>query len=881
MPSEPEIAGHLPSPDRDKDALLTTEGRVRARLARSEAESYEQVPKSPPDIPSYRFNRFIASGGQGAVWLATRIVDKSRVAIKVMHRQWMDDTKARARFEQSYEALLAIVHPGIARALDRGVVPTGELWYATHYVSGANLDRYVESLSAPLLVGQDTRQTRDFPLRAVLQLFVGLCEAIEAAHRVGIIHRDLKPSNIVVDSTGRPHIVDFGIAKTPKYALDDTVTNTGDIVGSPFWCSPEQVDRSFGLIDTRTDIYSIGVMLYSLIVERFPYDVDVPLPRVFDQIRYVEPPRPTSLVSWVDNDLQSIMFKALRKSPSDRYQTVGELRLDIEKYLRGEAVSARGDGFWYRTRKALLRHKLAFGAASALAILTIMYAVSATIMYRGSERSSADAKSKYRIARSMANLIVSQINDELTNLPGSTAARRRLLDVAATHLDQFNEEHGDDPELIKELAQAHFELADIAGSLADDAAAKHHADIALTLRKRIVDLRPSNPSAKADLSIAWVRVGDFCKGLGDFSRCRFAYEEAMSIDEGLVREHPGVPTYADNLAWSFERNGALAFDLGDCARYLELSDRRLALAEQLARNEPNVTIRQYGLAAALLERNAAEDRCLHPEERGDADARLERALEITQRIVAAEPTRLHYLSALMFRWGDVAGLAARRGDLTLARERFELARATARKLIALEPNQPVWRCNLAGFDVGEGRALKVAGNIKDAEVLFRRAYDETFKLAEETEFWLARESVVGNADELADILRATGRGQEAHDIKARVFRLWRGFRDMPDGSPAMLINFAECLLTCEFHDLRDPAAALGYAERAADLSRHRSARILVILAQAQLATGDPKACEQSLAAARSVWQRSDDRYGDLANDLEKSCRTAVTSRPAS
>lgn len=825
-------------------------------------------PKTPPDIPAYSIQRFVASGGQGNVWLATRVADKARVAIKVMHHHWPDDTKARARFEQSYELLHALNHPGIVRPLDRGTLPTGELWYATDYISGKKLDAYIESLTSPFLASGQTKLARNFPLKPVLELFVRICDAVQAAHSATILHRDLKPSNVLIDVHGNPHIVDFGVAKDLSLPTSEAITITSELVGTPCWASPEQLDGSAGLIGTRSDIYSVGVVLYQLVVERFPYEVEGPLPRVFDHIRHVEPTPPTTLVTWVDRDLQAIMLKALRKRPEERYQAIGDLKADLERYLRGEPVVARGDGLWYQTWTFIRQYRLPVSFAAAVLILTVAYAISVTNLYRRADRNAVDARAKFAIAWNMAELLVSQIDNELVNLPGSTESRRRMLNMAAAHLDQFNQERSNDPALLADLATAQSRLADVAGSLAEGDKALHHAEAALSLRRRIVELQPRSPEAQAALSIAVVRVGDFSKGLGDFTRCRACYEEAMAIDERLAREHPEATTYSDNLCWSYERNGTLAADLADCSRLLDFSERRLTLARRLAENEPNVSMRAFGLAAALVERNAAESRCVANYDRSAADRRLEEAFEISRRLVAAEPNRLQFITALMFRSSDMAGVAQRNGDLALARQRHNDARTTARRLMDLEPNQPAWRWHVATFDSYEAKYLRDAGNLAEAEALYRRAYAEAVALATTLSYSPSRDSIIFWGDELCELLIAAGREKEAHEIAAETYRLSREFRDSSESTPNSLAYLAQSLLTPRFTEFRDPPSALMYAERAAKVSRKPSGPILLILAEARLANGDHPGCRAAIERAMAVWTPGDEQFRERLVEVE-------------
>ncbi len=348
--------------------------------APSESASPRDGRTPAPKIPGYRIVRRLGGGGQGQVWQAIDRQTRAKVAIKILREDRLGDPRARARFEQEYETLAQLEHPFIPRVLARGELGGGELWHAVEYVSGKPLNEYVHELErASLSAG--VGRSGALPLETVLPLFVRVCDALQSAHAVGVIHRDIKPTNVLVDSQGDPHVVDFGLARAAIGGHATAVTLTQEFLGSPAWASPEQVEARPALIDVRTDVYAIGLMLYVSLAGRFPYEVDGPLPEVFDQIRFAPRARASSFSTQINADLDAILLKALARDRSERYASAAELAEDLRRFLDGRPVRARGDSGWYRAVKFLQRNRAGVAVAAVVFILLIALTVSLSVMY--------------------------------------------------------------------------------------------------------------------------------------------------------------------------------------------------------------------------------------------------------------------------------------------------------------------------------------------------------------------------------------------------------------------------------------------------------------------------------------------------------------------
>jgi serine/threonine protein kinase len=281
-------------------------------------------------IPGYDIVREVSDGGQGVVYEAIQHATGATVAVKVLKGGILAGDRAKWRFEREIRLVASLRHPHIVVIHDSGIAH-GQYYYAMDYVRGHPLDTHIR-LAHPGIKG-------------IARLMRAVCDAVGYAHQRGVIHRDLKPSNVLVSEAGSPCVLDFGLAKIIGDEQDGrvamTVTAPGMLLGTLPFLSPEQTMGNPDEIDTRSDVYTLGVMLYRLLTGKPPYATDTDVVSACKAIRDVDPPRPSHVRNEINSDLDAIILKCMEKDPNRRYATAVDLRSDLDAWLEGRPIAAR------------------------------------------------------------------------------------------------------------------------------------------------------------------------------------------------------------------------------------------------------------------------------------------------------------------------------------------------------------------------------------------------------------------------------------------------------------------------------------------------------------------------------------------------------------
>ncbi len=379
--------------------------------------------KAGDRIGPYKLLQQIGEGGCGVVYMAEQEQPvRRRVALKVI-KLGMDTKSVIARFEAERQALALMDHPNIARVLDAGATETGRPFFVMELVRGIKITEYCDQ--------------NKLAVRERLELFIQVCHAIQHAHQKGVIHRDIKPTNILVtlhDGVPVPKVIDFGIAKATDQRLTDKTlfTQFEQFIGTPAYMSPEQAEMSGLDIDTRSDIYSLGVLLYELLTGRTPFDAKELMQSGLDgmrrTIREKEPERPSTrlttmaqvelastaqqhradppkLVNLIRGDLDWIVMKCLEKDRTRRYETANGLAMDVQRFLQNEPIVARPPSNWYRLQKMVRRHRTTVSAGLAVAMALVLGATACLYMFiqeRDARRRAVAAEQEQKRLREKA-----------------------------------------------------------------------------------------------------------------------------------------------------------------------------------------------------------------------------------------------------------------------------------------------------------------------------------------------------------------------------------------------------------------------------------------------------------------------------------------------
>jgi serine/threonine protein kinase/Tfp pilus assembly protein PilF len=526
-------------------------------------------------LPGYEITGEVQRGGQGVVYHAVHKATRRPVAIKVLRSGAFADAQGWARFEREVEILARLQHPNIVAIHDRGAV--GQSAYLVmDFIAGQSLDRWLAAADAPA-AAQAKIQNPKSKIAATLRLFARICDAVNAAHLRGVIHRDLKPGNIRIDAADEPHILDFGLAKLiADEPADDApsaaLTITGQFVGSLPWASPEQAEGEADKLDVRTDVYSLGVILYQMLTGQFPYAVTGRMRDVVQNIVTADPVRPRTLNRDLDDEVETIVLRCLQKEPERRYQSAGELARDVIRYLAGEPIEAKRDSSWYLLRKTLRRHRVPVALATAVGLVVTLSAIALTVMYGRQGRLLLRAERETRHA-GQARAFLQRTLDAVTQIgQGRDVALKRALlaeltrsvepeladppEVAAIVQDTLGRTYQRlglyeeaEPHLRTSLAlrerlhgRAHLDVAAALHNLAELRKDRSHsADAEPLFREALAIRQRLLPPGHADVAATLCSLGETLQTLGRFAEAEPLHRQALALFCALRGdEHPDV-----------------------------------------------------------------------------------------------------------------------------------------------------------------------------------------------------------------------------------------------------------------------------------------------------------------------------------------------------
>jgi eukaryotic-like serine/threonine-protein kinase len=762
-------------------------------------------------IGPYKLLEQIGEGGFGIVYMADQQAPvRRRVALKII-KPGMDTRQVLARFRAELQALSLMDHPNIARVLDAGSTDSGRPYFVMELVRGVPITDYSDQ--------------NNLPVHERLDLFVQVCHAVQHAHQKGIIHRDIKPSNVLVtlhDGRPIPKVIDFGVAKAiDRQLTEETLfTRFAEMIGTPLYMSPEQAEMTGLDIDTRADIYSLGVLLYELLTGNTPFDRDRLRRAAFDEIRRIireeEPPKPSTRISTlgdtraavaahrhadphrlsqlVRGDLDWIVMKALEKDRTRRYDTASNFAADVLRYLSHQPVEASPPSSVYRFRKFARRNRVAITTVATVLfalVLGTVVSVTQAIRATGAERLAQDrleqetaareaealqrqiaethrvdaekmrdkAEANFRQARRAVDDMYTQFAEKwLVNQPQLQPIQREFLQKALRFYAEFAQQANTDPAIRLETARAYHRVSNIHYQLGDSVQAERAGRQALERLEKLANEFPTVPEYRKTLADVLAKVAVVLVETGRHAEAERLGFRALELREKLVADFPTVPEYRHDLAQVLSLK---AVWLG--AQHRRQEEEKvirsiLAIETSLVAEFPTVAEYRETLANTYLMQASCVRSLGQQKQHSQA---LHDASAILEKLVAefpAIPLYRNELAAVYFFLID--GVPPQEAEQTI-RKALDLQE----KLAADFPAVVAYRYDLFRSHHVLGRMMSRAGRVQEAEKPLRHASMIGTKLvAECPTVSYYRDQLAGVHVALAEVLKRTGRLSEAEDL---------------------------------------------------------------------------------------------------------------------
>jgi eukaryotic-like serine/threonine-protein kinase len=697
----------------------------------------------------YTLQQKIGEGGMGEVWVARQTEPvKRKVALKLI-KTGMDSRAVVLRFEQERQALAMMDHPNIAKVLDGGLTPNGQPFFVMELVNGLPLTKFCDE------VRLSTKER--------LELFVPICQAVQHAHHKGIVHRDLKPANILVtmiDGNPIPKVIDFGVAKATSGKLTDESMSTqfGAVVGTLEYMSPEQAGFSSEDIDTRADIYSLGVILYELLTGLRPIDVQrlrrAALTEMIRIIREEEPSKPSTrlamdeslpsmaalrqteprrLMAMLRGELDWVVMKCLEKRRERRYETANGLARDIQRYLADEPVEARPPSAEYRMKKFLQRHKGPVFAASVILLCLVAGIISTSaglvwaVRERNAKAEALTAETEERTEKEKALAAEKQSRQKAVE-----ALRAMTDEVIETQMARGTTLTEENKEFLRKIIK-HFQ--GFAAITADDA------------------------DSKAIRAEGYYRVGLMQARLGALKEAEAAYTDSLGVWKQLAADFPASSEFRTYLALSHNNLGRVLLDTGRLKEAEDAYGEALVLQKELAADFPSRP--EFRLYVATVHSNLG--RVLRDTGRlREAEAAIADSLAIKKQLVADFPTRLEFRRELSGGYHHLGDLLYERGRLKEAAAAYTESIALQKQVVVEFPNRPKYREGLGETLNNLGILLRVMRRPKEAQDTYSEALAMFKQLAADFQTVPEyREIVARIHNNRGNLLRDTGRPMES------------------------------------------------------------------------------------------------------------------------
>jgi eukaryotic-like serine/threonine-protein kinase len=677
----------------------------------------------PSEIGPYRIVGVLGEGGMGMVYRAEQTVPVRRdVALKIL-KLGMDTRQVLLRFEMERQALAVMDHPSIAKVFDGGATEAGRPYFVMELVQGVPVTQYCDE--------------HRLGIRARVALFTRICRAVQHAHQKGVIHRDIKPSNVLVgeaDGEPLPKIIDFGVARAIAETDSDAsrVTRLDQMIGTPAYMSPEQIDGAGGDIDTRADIYALGVLLYELLTGVLPWDAgELQGVAMFTQALTADAPPPSARISQIgeqrdaiaqlrgtdavslrrllQGDLDWIILRAMERDRERRYETPNGFVMDLERHLANEPVLARPPSTRYRMGRFVRRHRSGVAFAAVLVMLLAGFGVAQTMQAARIRQARDLAETRRGQAEGLIDFMLGDLRNKLTPLGrldvlGDVGAQAAAY-FAALPEDEFSED-----ELLSR-SRALYQIGEVRLNEGNSEGAMVAFRESLRLADALSRRAPQDPDRLFGVGQSHFWVGFAAWRNNDLDAAEPHFQSYLRVAEQLAAQQPDNDDYRMELGYAHSNLGSLREARGDLTGAAH--EFRLTLdviGALVARNPANVDrlgdlAETHNTLAVVYRRSGDYTSAL---------AEHERELEIKREILSQQPTHAHWRFRHAIGLLHASMVQLSMGDAAEAAEQRTIAMATLDSLVARDPSNVNWLRESAYAGRRLGYALALTGRRTEA-----------------------------------------------------------------------------------------------------------------------------------------------------------------------
>jgi serine/threonine protein kinase len=669
----------------------------------------------------YRITGFLGRGGMGAVYRAVRddAAFEKEVAIKLL-RGGMDSRSVLRRFEQERQILARLEHPHIARLLDGGTGANGMPFLVMEFVEDG------------VMVTQHCRE-HALGLEKRLLLFLDICSAVGYAHQNLIVHRDLKPGNILVDRSGSVKLLDFGIARVLSETMDQTVTVAGAQMLTPEYASPEQVRGE--PVTTATDVYSLGIVLYEILTGRKAQLIqETSLAGIARAVCDTAPIRPSQAAEGggqirgreLRGDLDNVILKAVHKDREQRYSSVEQFADDIRSYLQGLPVKARPDSFRYRAGKFLKRNRLsvALGTAAMLMLSASTYLLWLQVQ---------ETRSRFEQVRHLSNAFLFEFHDAIAPLPGSTKARKLVVEKGLQYLEALARDSANDSQLAREVGLGYGRVGDVQGdpqgsNIGDTKGALESYRKSVQLLERAWKAEGQTPEGRRTLQTALFKLGSAQRVGNDTKGALESIRRSIQHGEQYLQAAPGDVACMRMLARSYDQIGRMVMNVG--------VDEALAQTQRAVQIREELNFQGVGDRSALAELASSYATLglvlARMGKTNEALTAYEKSLSIQERLAALKKDDVASQRTVMLAMSHVGDTLGNPNMINLGRYKegaaiYGRVVEKARWLVSVDPGDKKAQVDLSFGLLRWANTLRAAGEIsaslramEEAKVLLRR-----------------------------------------------------------------------------------------------------------------------------------------------------------------